>query len=579
MSYPSFDNYNGYRIQSPNRPPIINSNYAPPKSYLKDFQELKFKEILQFHRVELLNDEFSTLIAKENGKLLSVNKYPDDIFLTGFCFWFDNNFKLKGKSKESLVTFFNKLRKEPIVLKFANDLSEKVARIQFDDRYLKSMTQIFDYNISPENFHQEFYNSISKSSGSYMQNIFSTYMRVCCFYVLQKIKDCYLLKDKLIIQECIKNFDNYVKYIGDFKCKSFYSDEYKIILNLICEAIGISVRLITLNKSQRVFMKESFPTNINKTFDLYKHILKLKFIIVYQEENSFVYRAYRSDAEKIKYCLECKSSFEKKLKSNLKNVCFDCMMANYCSMNKERLENEDFFENSCKHRYCKNCLIYLYNSIQNKTNINCCSSDCKSQLLFTQIETFLKNKKNIGSKNGDLADFQCPKCQKNAIISKNQINNYVFCCKVCNQSSCLFHKCLIEKCYCFCPICKSRYNNSFQEVGDFAHIELLECLECRTIICKTCKSNMKNYDDYCNCKCYLCFNLKLSEQDNEGRCRNCHNICNICLLSFKEIQLHNCKKCHKSICRVCLNSIALGEKYQYFSKKNFCIFCENTKKK
>ena len=578
--YPIFDTN---RVQSPIRPSHINSNSFLSKPHLKDYKEFKFKEILQIHRIELKNDELTHLILKEDEKLISVNKYPNDIFLTGFCFWFDNNFRLKGKSREGLATYFNKIRKDEKVMQFANNLSDKACKIPFDEKYLRLLCKFFDYPIPEEQFHQAFYDSISETSSSYMQILYSTYIRICCFYVLQRITDCYLLKDKLIIQECSKKYDNLVKYLEDFNCKSFYDDEYKIILNLMCEAIGITVKLITINKPHLIFMKESFPTNINKTFQLYKKILKLKFIIISDNDNSAVYRAYRNLVEKIKYCLECKESFDKKLKSNLKNVCFDCLKTNYCSINKEKLVKDDFFESTCKHRYCKNCLIYLFNSNQNKTQFNCHFPECKYSISYSQIETFLKNKKNLDEKqNGDLADFQCPNCQKHAIISKNKNNDYVFCCKVCNKSSCLDHKCLIEKCFCYCDKCKSKYSSTFQEVGDFAHIELLECLECKTLICKTCKESLKNYDDFCSCKCCMCFNLKLMEKENNEvnvRCRDCVNICNICFSSLKKTQINFCKKCRMSVCRVCLNEIVCDEKYQYFLKKEFCIFCEKTKKK
>jgi len=581
--YPTFDAYNNsYRVNSPMRPVITNSNFGPSKPFIRDFQELEFREILQIHRIDMKNDEFSSLLLKEDEKLLSVNKYPDDIFLTGFCFWFDNNFRLNGLKKDNLVIYFNKIRKDTNTLQFGNVMAGRTCKIPFDDRFLKSLGNFWDFNIPANLFHQYFYDSLSKSNSEYMHILYSTYMRVCCFYVMQRIKDCFLLKDKLIIQECQKNFDNYSRYLEDFKSKSFYSDEYRLILNLLCEVIGITVKLITINKPQRVFLKESFPTNINKSFDLYKQILKLKFIIIIDNDNSAVYRAYRKTIEKIKYCQECKATFDTKIKSNLKNVCYDCFKTFYCSMNKERLEKDDFFESPCKHKYCKSCLIYLYNSNQTKSNLNCYIADCKKPISFAQIEAFFKNKKNTDKNNVDLDEFKCPNCQKNAIISKNPKNNYVFCCKLCNKSSCILHKALIEKCDCYCPKCKNKYNTTFQQVGDFSHIELLECLECKALVCKTCKENLKNYEDYCSCKCYLCYDLRLNEMDKgdiHGRCRGCSNLCNICFLSLKKEQINFCKKCKMIVCRVCLNEIASGEKYQYFSKKDFCIYCENSKKK
>lgn len=580
--YPTFDiSASSSNNNSPMRSPYINYN-SQLKPSIKDFQEFKYLDIMQFHCIDLKNDDFSQLIRKENEKLISVNKYPDDIFLAGFCFWFDNNFKVRGKTKENLVIYFNKMRKDPRLLLFANSICEKYCKYQFDDRYLRSLTSIFDYNIDINKFHETFYNSISKSQSGYLHIIYSVYMRICCFYILLKVQDCFLLKDKNIIQECLKNSEHYSKFIEDFKSKSFYSEEYKVILNLLCEAIGISVKLITINKTQRIFLKETFPTNINKAFDLYKQIIKLKFLIVIDKENSAVYRAYRLPNENHKFCLQCKGSFETKTKSNLKNFCLDCFKTSYCCMNKELLEKDDFFESNCKHRYCKNCLIFLYNSNQEKSNMSCCILDCKKPIAFSQIENFLRNR--TPKQKSDLEDFQCPYCQKKAIVSKIQNNNYVFCCKICDKNSCLLHKCSLENCFCYCPKCKVKYNSSFQEVGNSDHIELLECFECKTLVCKTCKQVLKNYSDWCPCKCHLCFNLLMAERENNGtnnnklRCRSCFNMCNVCFVNLKQSQVHFCKKCKMMICRVCLNEIVINEKYQYFSKKEFCIYCDSKKK-
>ena len=578
--YPTFNN-SPNRYNSPIRP-LVSSQFILSKPHYRDFHELMFNDVLRIHGIIIKNDEFSSLLLKEGDKILTVNKYPDDIFLAGFCFWFDKNFKLNGNSKESMVTYINKIRKDKESLEFANNLALRACKLQFDERFIRTLGGFWDFNGPMTQFHKSFYESISKTNSSYMTTLYSTYMRICCFYVMRRITDCGLLKDKSVIQECQKNFDAYVKYLEDFNCKSFFSEDYSWLLNLLCEAGGLIVKLITINKPQRIFLKQTFPTNSDKNFEFYQTIIKLKFIIVYDNGDSAIYRAYRKQVEKQKFCQECKASLSSKIKSSLKNVCQDCFKSFYCCMNKERLENGDHFESSCKHKYCKNCLIYLYNSNQNRNNITCYVPECQKPILFAQIEEFFKRKKTNEKNSADFEEFKCPNCQRNAIISKNPKNKYVFCCKVCNKSSCMQHKCLIEKCNCYCVQCKNKYNVTFQQVGDSAHIELLECLECKSLVCKTCKETLKNYEDYCSCKCHLCFELRLNEgalENAYARCKGCMSLCNICYLSKNKEQIKFCSKCKLATCRVCLNEIASGEKYQYFSKNNYCVYCESSKKK
>ena len=580
--YPHFENNSPYRYNSPIRPLITNSSIVSPKPYIRYFNDFPLSDIFLFHKITIKNDEFSSLLLKEEEKLYSVNKYPNDIFLTGFCFWFDKNFKLNGNSKESMVMYINKIRKDQIALDFANNMAFRGCKLNFDERFLRSIGNFWDFNLkTPDSqFHPAFYDSINQSNSSYMTTLYSTYMRICCFYVMRRIKDCYLLKDRSVIQDCEKNFDNYVKYLEDFNNKSFFSEDYRWLLNLLCEAGGLIVKLTTINKDERIFLKETFPTNVDNDFELYKTILKLKFIIIWDKGNSAVYRGYRKPVEKKKFCQECKASFETKVKSSLKNVCLDCFKSLYCCRNKEKLENGDFFESLCKHKYCKDCLIFLYNSNQNRSNINCSVGECKKQISFAQIEDFFKRKKTTDKNGADIGEFKCPNCQRNAIISNNPQNNYVFHCKTCNKCSCMQHKVLIERCDCYCPKCRNKYSVTFQQVGETAHIELLECLECRSLVCKTCKENLKNYEDYCNCKCHLCFELRLNggvQENTYGRCKGCLNLCNLCLLTKNKGQIKYCKKCKMTACRVCINEIAANEKYQYFSKTDYCIFCENKK--
>lgn len=577
LNYPSLEaSLSSYRINSPIRPKTMANSIIVSKPLIKEFQELYFNEMLRYHGIYLQGDDFSQFLSKEEEKLLSVTKFPDDIFLTGYCFWFDNNFKLNGISKQSLEIYFNKMRKNAELVNFANDLCMRGTKYNFDDRFLKALTNFFEFNHDGASFHQKFYESLN---GNYMQMLYSTYMRICSYYVLQRINDCFLLKDPKIIMDCKKNCSHFTNYFADFKCKSFFNDEYRVILNLICESIAIKLKLLTINKLTREFMKESFPTNLNKSFQQYQQILTLKFVIIIDNNNnSAVYRAYRKPNYKNqKYCLECQASLETKIKSNLKSVCFDCFNQKYCSMNKEKLD-QNFYESKCRHRYCITCLIFIFNTNERQAQIKCSALNCAKTISMFEIENFLKLQMADKKKKGEIDEIQCPNCKKNAIISKNEKNKYVFCCKICNKSSCLLHKCLIERCLCYCPKCKKQYSSTYQEVGQAGHIELMECLECKTIICKTCKENLKTYDGFCSCKCFLCFNLRLKEdeKDSNCRCRSCLNICNTCFI--KTSNINYCEKCRMGMCRVCINEAAANEKYQFFLKKNFCLFCDAKKK-